>query len=151
MIRIRALEIVVRQPLRCRDHVRLAAHVASGEKSLEREGALRPLMVEIDPTRVRRGSQQTRQVVGLQPAIERAEQRTDESLSAAQLTTHTSDEVIGEWLGDSLAESAVVTAEARDLAAGHRVENPRRPSAGGAAGHLHGAEYARFVRDIARV
>src|SRR5687768_14480801 len=108
-------------------------------------------MVEIDPTRVRCGSQQTRQVVGLQSAIERAEQHADESLSAAQLTTHTSDEVIGERLGDSLAESAVVTAEARDLAASHRVENARRPSARGAAGHLHGAEYARFVRDIAGV
>src|SRR5687767_11376152 len=108
-------------------------------------------MVEIDPTRVSRRSQQPRQVVGLEPSIERAEQRADERLSAAQLTTHTSDEVIGERLGDSLAQNTVVTAEARDLAAGHRVENARRPSASGATGHLHSAEYARFVGDIARV
>src|SRR5688572_21367565 len=108
-------------------------------------------MVEIDPTRVRCGSQQTRQVVGLQSAIERAEQHADESLSARQLPTHPSDEVIGERLGDSLAENTIGGAEARDLAASYRVENPRRPPAGGAAGHLHGAEYARFVRDIARV
>src|SRR5688572_13391838 len=108
-------------------------------------------MVEIDPTRVSRGSQQTRQVVGLEPTVECADQRADERLSAPQLTAHTSDEVIGERLGDSLAQNTVSGAEARDLAASHRVENARRPSAGGAAGHLHGAEYARFVGDIARV
>jgi hypothetical protein len=90
-------------------------------------------VVEIDPARVGRRPQRRRQLVVLEPAVQRADQRPHERLPAAQLTPHASDEVIGERLGDGFALDAIRIAEAPHLAPGNGVEDAGGPSAGGPA------------------
>src|SRR5687767_12347132 len=142
MVRIGALEVMVRQALRSSDRSLVASYVTRGGKALEGPRPPRPLVGEVDAPRVCGFSEKRAQRAVERIPVHGAEERSNGSLPSAPFTAQASREEIRERLRDGFAFHTVWCTKARLFLIRDSIQNAHCPPAGGSSRQLQRPEDA---------